>query len=153
MISYAIERSENAETRRNHQGREAEAAVAIARNRAAGHLFPATLRPRSESPFDFEAWIGDNEEGRVEETAMPNLSANHMGTYVPITMGPSDPCPICALPERLLQQGMCGHCGFGTWHVDIAASSSNESEAYIRLIDIGLKTQLQYMFKRPQTGM
>ena len=39
----------------------------------------------------------DNGEGRVEEIAMPNLGANHMGTYVPISMGPPDPCPICAL--------------------------------------------------------
>ena len=29
--------------------------AAIARNRANGHLFPATTRPISESPFDIEA--------------------------------------------------------------------------------------------------
>ena len=60
----------------------------------------------------------DGEVEEVEEVAsgqdVVDLGAMHRGAYVPFTIGSSDPCPICARPERLLQHWMCGHCGFGT---------------------------------------
>ena len=113
IISNAMEQSRDAGIRRDYHQREAEAATAIARNTANRHLLPTTSRSPSESPFDIEAWGGDNGESLVDETAMAGLEYRQ-GSFAPITIGPSDPCPICARPEHLLQEGMCGNCGFGT---------------------------------------
>ena len=56
-----MEQARDAAIRRHYLGRDATAAVAMAENTANRHLFPATIRPRSETPFDNEAWAYENE--------------------------------------------------------------------------------------------
>lgn len=60
-MDNTMEQARDAAIRRHYLERDATAAVAIAENTANGHLFPATIRPRSETPFDNEAWAYENE--------------------------------------------------------------------------------------------
>lgn len=86
----------------------------MAENSGNRHPPPATVRPRSVTPLNLEARPRDNPENLPEETSLATLRRNHEGVYAPITTGPSGQCPICARPERLHQEGICGYCGFGT---------------------------------------